>query len=362
MTLKTYLAIADRQPNETLWSITFPDLPGVTSVAENFAAVMQQAKDALASAVEEMEMEGKPLPPSLEDGAAPDYDRTKLNEPRLLAVSVQASGATAESAPGECGNPSNLVAAEPATKDVDSKRTVTPEVRHQAHERHFWRRQLRIARWLNYITAVGAVGAVLGLFFVGIGLQISSKQLHEMRAGNIASQRGWLKIEAVDVYRGPGDFGLIFNRDGALLPITITIRNVGNSPAIKVSLHAWIVFDKPGWNFLGDDGDCSIVRAGEFGIGPTIFPADTYNVQEFGAGTSWNNVPSAVSSMDLRGCIDYTFTSDAAIHHQTPFDFIVSFKNGYRIPTQDSVVENNYLSAPAADITLIRMDLDYGAD
>src|SRR5471030_3303508 len=48
---KYYLAIADRLPHESNWSILFPAFPGVTSVAEAFADVMRQAKDALASVV-----------------------------------------------------------------------------------------------------------------------------------------------------------------------------------------------------------------------------------------------------------------------------------------------------------------------
>lgn len=63
MATKYYLAIADRQPDEANWSVTFPDFPGVTSVAAKFSEVMRQAKDALATAVEDMEREGETLPP-----------------------------------------------------------------------------------------------------------------------------------------------------------------------------------------------------------------------------------------------------------------------------------------------------------
>jgi predicted RNase H-like HicB family nuclease len=86
---KYYLAIADRQPDETNWSIVFPDFPGVTSAAEQFAAVMQQAKDALATVVEDMRQDGEPLPPSVEDDALPDVDRAKFHDPRTLLVPVE---------------------------------------------------------------------------------------------------------------------------------------------------------------------------------------------------------------------------------------------------------------------------------
>ncbi len=92
MATKYYLAIADRQPGEKRWSITFPDFPGVTSVAETFAEVMPEAKDALASAVEDMARDGEALPRSVEEGAPPDYDRAAFHDPRTLLVPVETAG------------------------------------------------------------------------------------------------------------------------------------------------------------------------------------------------------------------------------------------------------------------------------
>lgn len=92
MATRYYLAVADRHPNEVRWSIVFPQLPGVTSVAETFADVMRQAKDALATAIEDMEQDGEALPPSIEEGAVPDYDRGAYHDPRALLVPVETSG------------------------------------------------------------------------------------------------------------------------------------------------------------------------------------------------------------------------------------------------------------------------------
>jgi predicted RNase H-like HicB family nuclease len=89
---KYYLAIADRLPHESNWSILFPAFPGVTSVAEAFADVMRQAKDALASVVEDMEKEHETLPPSIEEDAVPDYDRSPYHDPRALLVPVETAG------------------------------------------------------------------------------------------------------------------------------------------------------------------------------------------------------------------------------------------------------------------------------
>ena len=61
MTTRHYIAVADRTPGEAMWSILFPDFPGVTSAASDFADVPQQARDALATAVEDMIIEGTNL-------------------------------------------------------------------------------------------------------------------------------------------------------------------------------------------------------------------------------------------------------------------------------------------------------------
>jgi predicted RNase H-like HicB family nuclease len=92
MATKYFLAIADRQPGESRWSILFPDFPGVTSTAEKFADVMHQAKDALATAVEDMAQDEETLPPSVEEDALPDYDRAGFHDPRALLVPVETAG------------------------------------------------------------------------------------------------------------------------------------------------------------------------------------------------------------------------------------------------------------------------------
>jgi len=92
MPTKNYLAIADRCPGDTAWSITFPDFPGVTSMAEKAADIPRQAKDALATAVEDMEQDGEDLPPSLEDGLMPSFVRSDFHEPWTLLVTVETAG------------------------------------------------------------------------------------------------------------------------------------------------------------------------------------------------------------------------------------------------------------------------------
>jgi predicted RNase H-like HicB family nuclease len=89
VTTRHYIAIADRAPGEAMWSIVFPDFPGVTSAAADFAEVPQQARDALATAVEDMIAEGEALPASVEENGQPEIERTELHDPRYVVVPIE---------------------------------------------------------------------------------------------------------------------------------------------------------------------------------------------------------------------------------------------------------------------------------
>lgn len=89
MTTRHYIVIADRTPGEAMWSIVFPDFPGVTSAAADFAEVPQQARDALATAVEDMLAEGEALPAPVEEGGPAEVDRGEFHDPRYIVVPVE---------------------------------------------------------------------------------------------------------------------------------------------------------------------------------------------------------------------------------------------------------------------------------
>ena len=92
MATRTYLAIADREPGDAAWSITFPHFPGVTSDAVEFRDVVPQARDALASMVDAMLHDGETLPPSIEEGGPTEFDPHDYAVPRALLVTVEAPG------------------------------------------------------------------------------------------------------------------------------------------------------------------------------------------------------------------------------------------------------------------------------
>jgi len=89
MITRHYIAVADLAPGESMWSIVFPDFPGVTSAASEFADVPQQARDALATAVEDMIAEDEDLPPPVEEGHQAEPDRTEFCDPRYIVVPVE---------------------------------------------------------------------------------------------------------------------------------------------------------------------------------------------------------------------------------------------------------------------------------
>jgi predicted RNase H-like HicB family nuclease len=86
MSAKTYLAIIDRRPGEA-WSIVFPNFPGVQSMAEHASDIIPNAKEALALMIEAMGDD--PLPPAVEDGVMPDYDRAAFHDPRAMLVQAE---------------------------------------------------------------------------------------------------------------------------------------------------------------------------------------------------------------------------------------------------------------------------------
>ena len=88
MTTKTFLAIADRLPNQA-YSIIFPAFPGVTSVAATLPEVMAQARDALATVIADMEADGEALPAAVEDGAVEPAIPPEAHAPMLLLVPAE---------------------------------------------------------------------------------------------------------------------------------------------------------------------------------------------------------------------------------------------------------------------------------
>ncbi len=83
MDVRNYIAIAEPSDDGATWWICFPGFPGVTSAADRPEQLAEQARDALASAIEA----GAPLPLSIEDGEIPACDLSEYSNPMVLLVS-----------------------------------------------------------------------------------------------------------------------------------------------------------------------------------------------------------------------------------------------------------------------------------
>lgn len=93
MAVRTYMVVAERHAGEQNWSLTFPEFPWVTSVAERREQIAAQARDALQTAIDDMQAEGEALPACFEEGALTPHgfstDKTAEEEwPFLLPIDV----------------------------------------------------------------------------------------------------------------------------------------------------------------------------------------------------------------------------------------------------------------------------------
>jgi hypothetical protein len=183
------------------------------------------------------------------------------------------------------------------------------------------------------------------------------------RTSVIASQRAWLTAE-VSLVKGQEQ--ITFSQTGAVLPIRIDMKNVGNSPAIKVSWYAWLIFEGNGAKALQEQSVRSNrIRQGPFGIGPTIFPQDQYpgsSIENwsFGSGASYEEIdkPGQRILVSLVGCVDYTFPTDQDAHHQTGFIRYVNTLDS-RIPKITD--EGGKISIPVHGLVKSDITLDPGA-
>ncbi|HEV7673268.1 MAG TPA: hypothetical protein VGQ12_01930 [Candidatus Angelobacter sp.] len=156
-------------------------------------------------------------------------------------------------------------------------------------------------------------------------------QLKEMQdAGKQAGQqlelthRPWVTITPVIVTP------LTFDSDGLNITVRFLLKNVGNSPAMKVVVHPTLDYhwDKSAilarlkalcWSLM--DGSAPSLQSL---VGFTLFPGDS-TPDDFTFRMTHNEIAASVDTsakkfiqLTIMGCVDYQF-SFAEGHHQTPF-------------------------------------------
>lgn len=166
----------------------------------------------------------------------------------------------------------------------------------------------------------------------------------------VAGQRAWIRIDEI----GLGGGGLAFDQNGASVAISFKITNVGNSPAINITAHAWLIALKNGGPFALQEQErmCKEVRNKPFGIGFTLFPNETFpanmGLGRWSLGTNINSDEVtkglAISaggkhvSLQVYGCLDYTFATDPTVHHQTGFIRDLRMKGMTGIGPADGII------------------------
>jgi hypothetical protein len=91
---------------------------------------------------------------------------------------------------------------------------------HQSAEERFWKRQIRVAVWLNVVTGIAAVAAGAGLIFVYLTLQDSRFATEE-------ANRAWI---AIRYFRPDNE---ISGNDGSWMELAF--ENIGKEPAQNVT-------------------------------------------------------------------------------------------------------------------------------
>ncbi len=154
---------------------------------------------------------------------------------------------------------------ERAVRKPPAGNTETEEQEHRAHERGFWERQIRVANRLNWITAGGAIVALVGLGFVYWSIISADNATTE-------ANRAWVGIYRAD--HGPLNITKPMH-------IQLTLVNTGREPALRgnwgIKIHSVNHIPETNGNFVADlasfrNEACDRVHIFPSGEGTSIWP------------------------------------------------------------------------------------------
>ena len=165
--------------------------------------------------------------------------------------------------------------------------------------------------------------------------KIANEQLAEMRAG----QRAWIALASVEI-GGP----LEFNDTKATIWINLTLKNVGNKPAIQTNVFVHLNTKNKFIDYVNKPPFCPEINTG---FGYTLFPnASTEETQGIPKTWSASGAPPQFSkSGDLtffvEGCVFYVSVGDSAVH-STAFVADVRLSNSFLNSGQSLVPRTRY--------------------
>jgi hypothetical protein len=232
------------------------------------------------------------------------------------------------------------------------------EEQHRAAERSYWRRELHIMGWLNWITAIAVVGGIVSLIYIKQTLDATSIAANAARIqAEVAmrqvelSERPWITADAT--------LSQPLNSRGGWVKLDVSLKNVGRSVAwdvrirVKIVLYHWSKAIKLDWdpNEIEHDGAelCEDLRRSRLveGGGLVLFPDQQGSIQsQTGLGgnevkeRAFTNPPDTNIYIDpiVVGCVAYqpTFSSTSRV---TGFMFHISstrHPEGY-VPVDDII-------------------------
>jgi len=127
--------------------------------------------------------------------------------------------------------PSDVSNAQDLSPETPSRKPPSSNEEHRAAERRFWDRQIVIASWLNIITAVGAIVALVGIIFL-------IKNIIDAENATMRANRAWIAPRGAYLdARHSSNQAKVF---------TIEYENVGREPATDIFFSQYAdYFDGP---------------------------------------------------------------------------------------------------------------------
>ncbi len=153
-----------------------------------------------------------------------------------------------DASPNHLQNPTNDENGSGASLDTGDSQQKTEGEEHYAAERRFWERQIRVAIWLNAITAGAAVVGLIGLIFVYISIVHADES-------TIDANRAWIAPRTQALSKNP--------TVGQPFQVNVEYDNIGHSPATDVRI-----------SIINDEIDAPSDRD------MTSLPRDTENICE----------------------------------------------------------------------------------
>jgi hypothetical protein len=189
---------------------------------------------------------------------------------------------------------------EPSTKDYQRD---TEQETYQSN-------QIRLARWLNWITAIAAGCSLCALGFLYQSTTAATSQAKTAQQEFKASQRPWVSLSVT------AEILFIRGDNVWLQPTSITMVNYGHSVAKNVRYRPWLIAEE-----RETSKECETstdVRAGE---GQILFPSEvgkgTFDAIDYSGLQAELKKTSTRGSISFRliGCVLYSSTIDDLPHY-----------------------------------------------